>query len=985
MKRTQTRRTVAGAAVLALIIAGLFSFLVATIHAEVDATDEASLADDRTKSALEHQKLALDLETGLRGYLITEDPDLLGPWHAGLAELPRVNAELNGLVASDAAARSMARHVQGDVRDYVEKFGKPLIAEVRKGGSTRAERRNYTVVGKRRADEIRIHYAELIGAERARADEAYGRAEVLANRALLWGALGLAGSVLLLVLFTSHQVCFVLMPIRRVGEAARELAAGDLATRVAVRGSGEVADLSRSFNSMAYSLEHTRDELENQNSELESQQAELERTFEELAGEKERLERLYRVGRAISGGTELDAVCATVLTELADLAGAEFGAVYVFTGSDGVAEPMAARGLDLAGLEPAEPNVGLAGRALAEGRRMTAAHGDTGLRVRVLAGEVDVSHELHIPLADAATVVGVLTLARVSGGPFASGDVEQLEYLAGRAAAGISRALTLRAAREQAALHSAVVETAADAFVTHDEDDIITAWNPAAERLFGWSAEEAIGRRLRDTIVPDRHLEMHDRITSLRAGDAFGIGGEPLEVEARHRDGHEFPIELIVSPIERGGRLTFNAFMRDISHRRNSERYMRAQLAVTRSLSESPSLEVARENVIAALADALGCVVGVGWVADNDAGVMRAASFWAAEGIDADAFRDASFATEFGRGEGLPGRAWETGEPVWIDDLRTEPGVVRRATAEAAGLRSAISFPVINDDQFIGMIEIYSTEPERPDPGMLALLATIGPQISQFSKRKRVEMETDRLKDQFFALVSHELRTPLTSIVGYLEMVLEDSDQLDPNTTRFLQVVERNSLRLQRLVGDLLFVAQVEAGRLSIERTEVPLARVVADSVEAARPRAHDSGVELDVRASDVGVSDGDPDRLGQMLDNLISNAVKFTPEGGRVTVELANRGGRAQINVRDTGVGIPANEQNRLFERFFRSSTATERAIPGVGLGLTISRAIVEAHGGTIDFTSEEGRGTTFMVDLPLASSWPQADPRNTPKEVVL
>ena len=234
------------------------------------------------------------------------------------------------------------------------------------------------------------------------------------------------------------------------------------------------------------------------------------------------------------------------------------------------------------------------------------------------------------------------------------------------------------------------------------------------------------------------------------------------------------------------------------------------------------------------------------------------------------------------------------------------------------------------------------------------------------------EREAERLKDEFFALVSHELRTPLTSIIGYLELVLDDSDELDPETRRFLEVVERNAKRLLRLVGDMLFVAQVEAGRLSLETQAVDLGVVASESVEAARPAAERAGVTLALDVDAAPTVHGDRDRFGQMLDNLVSNALKFTPAGGRVTVHLsvlrdtAHPG--AVLEVTDTGAGIPAGEQGRLFERFFRSSAAMAAAIPGVGLGLTIVKTIAEAHGGSVSLSSAEGRGTTVRIDIPGA-----------------
>jgi signal transduction histidine kinase len=226
--------------------------------------------------------------------------------------------------------------------------------------------------------------------------------------------------------------------------------------------------------------------------------------------------------------------------------------------------------------------------------------------------------------------------------------------------------------------------------------------------------------------------------------------------------------------------------------------------------------------------------------------------------------------------------------------------------------------------------------------------------------------EGERLKDEFFALVSHELRTPLTSIIGYLELVLDDHDELSEEARRFLEVVERNAKRLLRLVGDMLFVAQVEAGRLSLESHAVDLDKVAADAVEAARPAAERAGVKLSLEAEHVRPILGDRDRFGQMLDNLISNALKFTPDEGTVDVRLTDAGDRAIVEVADTGMGIPDSEQQRLFERFFRASSATSRAVPGAGLGLTIVKTIVEAHGGTVGLTSQEGEGTCVRIELP-------------------
>jgi signal transduction histidine kinase len=226
----------------------------------------------------------------------------------------------------------------------------------------------------------------------------------------------------------------------------------------------------------------------------------------------------------------------------------------------------------------------------------------------------------------------------------------------------------------------------------------------------------------------------------------------------------------------------------------------------------------------------------------------------------------------------------------------------------------------------------------------------------------------DRMKDDFVASVSHELRTPLTSISGYVELMIEgETGSLNQEQLSFLGVVRRNADRLLRLVGDLLFAAQSDARQVEFERAPVDLLPLVMHAFEAARPAAADREIELALETESVGGLDGDAGRLGQMIDNLMSNALKFTPPGGTVSVRLSRRGESAQIEISDTGMGISDDDQQRLFERFFRTSAATEQAIQGTGLGLSIAAAIAEGHGGTIEVKSEVGRGTTFSVVLPI------------------
>lgn len=227
----------------------------------------------------------------------------------------------------------------------------------------------------------------------------------------------------------------------------------------------------------------------------------------------------------------------------------------------------------------------------------------------------------------------------------------------------------------------------------------------------------------------------------------------------------------------------------------------------------------------------------------------------------------------------------------------------------------------------------------------------------------------DRLKDEFVATASHELRTPLTSLKGYLEMSLDSAEgPLSPTRETHLRIAQRNADRLTLLVDQLLFLARSDSHPLELDRQPVDLAVVLNEAAETARPAADAKNVVVLIEAKRPQCVLADRPQLVRIVDNLVTNAVKFTPDNG--TVRLAARAARDAVvlEVADSGVGIPLGEQPDLFKRFFRGTKAIEGAIPGSGLGLAISQVIAEAHGTSIEVESALGRGSTFRLALPLA-----------------
>jgi two-component system phosphate regulon sensor histidine kinase PhoR len=308
--------------------------------------------------------------------------------------------------------------------------------------------------------------------------------------------------------------------------------------------------------------------------------------------------------------------------------------------------------------------------------------------------------------------------------------------------------------------------------------------------------------------------------------------------------------------------------------------------------------------------------------------------------------------------EGHGGRAGQLG------DVFAEDGVRRLARHEMPSLRAAAGEEFDDIRLWVGADPLtrracsVSARSVRDAEGNFVGAALAYTDVTEFLRSMGV-------KDDFIAMVSHEFRTPLTSIHGYVSLLLEEEDRLEPDDVHYLKVVSRNTERLHRLVTDLLSSAQHDGRPMDIVRTPTNVSEIVRASVESARPAAEAKDLSLTVEMPAHLSVMVDPQRFAQVVDNLVSNAVKYTPDGGSVSVQLTGHDDHVELAVADTGIGIHPADRDRLFTRFFRARDAEERSIQGIGLGLSITKKIVETHGGRIDVESDTS-GSTFRVWLP-------------------
>lgn len=530
---------------------------------------------------------------------------------------------------------------------------------------------------------------------------------------------------------------------------------------------------------------------------------------------------------------------------------------------------------------------------------------------------------------------------------------------------------------------AAIVESSDDAIVSKDLNGIVLSWNQAAERMFGYSAEEMIGSSIRRIIPEDRQAEEDTVLASIRAGRRV----EHFETIRRTRDGDLIPISLSVSPIldADGTVVGASKIARDISERKDAERRVaraverdgflaEVTLVITQSLDYEQTLRTLAGLAVPYLADY--CAFDV--IDMDGEGVRLATAHVLRE--KAEIAEDIRARYDDPEAPTSPLRVMRTRTPSCIRDLTDEMLVAgargdpeRLARIRSLGLVSYLCVPMVAHDRTLGAMTLAMAESGRrfSDEDVriandIAARSAMAIEISQSYQHLR---SANRLKDEFLATLSHELRTPLNAVLGYAKM-LQSGAIAAEKVPQALDVIDRNATALAQIVEDVLDVSRIVLGKARMRVEPTDLVDVVQDAVATVKPSADAKGIR--VRCSFGGGTTtvaGDHSRLQQVVWNLLTNAVKFTPRDGSIDIRVSQDTSSVTIVVADTGIGFPAAFQPHLFERFRQAESGTTRPHGGLGLGLSIAQHIVEMHGGTIEAESAgEGLGSTFTVTLPLS-----------------
>lgn len=536
------------------------------------------------------------------------------------------------------------------------------------------------------------------------------------------------------------------------------------------------------------------------------------------------------------------------------------------------------------------------------------------------------------------------------------------------------RDITERKRNEEASRRlAAIVESSHDAIVSTDLMGKITSWNQGAELLFGYRADEVVGKSVTILIPPQRHNEESAILARICDGERI----DHYETVRRRKDGTLRDVSLTFSPIkdEHVGVIGTSQIARDITERVRSDRRRAAQYTITGLLAGSQSLAATGPQIIQAIAASGNWVFGSIWLYREEEKMLRCETTWRTGAPRLAKFETVTRTIQFLTMFGLPGRVFASKKPTWIVDVTDDKNFQRKDAAAKAGIRGGFGFPLFAQGSVKGVLELFSPTIVQPDDDLLQLAAALGSQIGLFIHRRKIEAELQRqkkaadaanvVKDRFLATLSQQLRTPLTPVLIWAGGTVNQPG-LSPEIQEGLKMVCRNVEFEAWLLDDLLDLSRLSRGKIQLQLRTADVHELLQHAIEIVRTEVENRHLKLAVSfEAFLHTFRVDPPRLQQVFWNVLRNACKFTPEHGAVSVRSSNpTPDIITIEISDSGVGIESEFLDKIFDAFEQLDSRRE----GLGLGLAISKAIIEMHGGTIFARSKgPGKGATFVIELPI------------------